>query len=113
VVREIKENKKNGSNPIKMDIEDTEDLKDTEAIIREFLAEIQRNTGATLVLNGNGNGSKNLIYNSIVIQTTDQETSDLILDKIKGLPSEAFEDVLLTIAQQLRDRYKGNDNDNR
>lgn len=75
-----------------------------EAIIKEFLEEINKDTGATLVLSGNGNGSKNLILNSIVIQTTDNETSELILDKIKQLPSEAFEDVLLAIAGQIRDR---------
>ncbi|NJO96055.1 MAG: hypothetical protein HC764_08485 [Pleurocapsa sp. CRU_1_2] len=87
----------NGTSP-KMD----EDNK--EVIIKEFLEEINKDTGATLVLNGNGNGSKNLILNSIVIQTTDNETSELILDKIKQLPSEAFEDVLLAIAGQIRDR---------
>ena len=46
-----------------------------------------------LKLNGNGNGSKNLIFNSIVLQTTDKKTSDLILNKIKGLPSETFEEI--------------------
>lgn len=99
--------KNNGTNrnPIEMDTEDRE------AIIREFLEEIQQDTGATLVLNGNGNGSKNLILNSIVLQTTDKETSDLILDKIKKLPSETFEDILLTIADQLRKRSKENNNE--
>ena len=92
--------KDNGTNPIKID---------DETLIREFFEEIQQDTGATLVLNGNGNGSKNLIVNSIVLQTTDKETSDLILDKIKKLPSETFEDILLTIADQLRKRSKEND----
>lgn len=87
------------------------DAKDISSIIKEFLEEIQQDTGATLVLNGNGNGSKNLIFNSIVIQTTDKQTSDLILDKIKELPSEVFEDILLTIADQLRKRSEGKDND--
>ena len=105
MVKEIKESNKNGSNPIKMDIED-KDIENKEAIIKEFLEEIKQDTGATLVLNGNGNGSKNLIFNSIVLQTTDKETSDLILDKIKDLPSETFEDILLSIADQLRKRSK-------
>ena len=98
MVKEIKESNKNGSNPTQMNTEDTL------SVIKQFLEEIKQDTGATLVLNGNGNGSKNLIFNSIVIQTTDKETSDLILDKIKNLPSETFEDILLTIAEQLRKR---------
>lgn len=102
MVRDIKESNKNGGNPTQMNTEDTL------SVIKQFLEEIQRDTGATLVLNGNGNGSKNLIFNSIVLQTTDKETSDLILDKIKNLPSETFEDILLTIAEQLRQRNKDN-----
>ena len=94
--------KNNGINSIEMDIDDKE------AVIKEFLEEIQQDTGATLVLNGNGNGSKNLIFNSIVLQTTDKQTSDLILDKIKDLPSETFEDILLAIADQLRKRSSTN-----
>ena len=103
-IQESEKNKINGSYREEMNTEDRE------AIIREFLEEIQQDTGATLVLNGNGNGSKNLIYNSIVIQTTDKQTSDLILDKIKDLPSETFEDILLTIADQLRKRNQNDSN---
>ena len=100
--------KNNGINSIEMDAEDTED---TLSLIKEFLEEIQQDTGATLVLSGNGNGSKNLIFNSVVLQTTDKQTSDLILDKIKDLPSETFEDILLAIADQLRKRSGENNND--
>lgn len=103
IIQESEKNNINGSYREEMNIEDKE------AIIKEFLEEIQQDTGATLVLNGNGNGSKNLIFNSIVLQTTDKETSDLILDMIKKLPSETFEDILLTIADQLRKRSKEND----
>ncbi|MDJ0592994.1 MAG: hypothetical protein QNJ72_23905 [Pleurocapsa sp. MO_226.B13] len=99
-IKESEKNSINGSNLEEMDIEDKE------AIIKEFFKEIEQNTGATLVLNGNGNGSKNLILNSIVLQTTDKETSDLIVDKIKSLPSETFEEILLAIAEQLRERNK-------
>ncbi len=77
-------------------------------IIKEILG---KEPAITIVLYGNCNGNTNSIQNSIVFQSSDstQETSEEILKKIKDIPGEAIEKLIIAIADEIEARaYKKN-----
>ena len=67
------------------------------------------NRGLTLVFNGNGNGSNNVIQNSLVIQTSDsKELSDQLIEKIQNSSPEILDELLIAIAEQIKSSSEEN-----
>ncbi len=67
------------------------------------------NRGLTVVFNGNGNGSNNVIQNSLVIQTSDsKELSDQLIEKIKNSSPEILDELLIAIAEQIKSHSDDN-----
>ena len=67
------------------------------------------NRGLTVVFNGNGNGSNNVIQNSLVIQTSDsKELSDQLIEKIKNSSPEILDELLIAIAEQIKSHSEEN-----
>ena len=70
---------------------------------------LSEDRGLTVVFNGNGNGSNNLIQNSLVIQIGDStELSDQLLEKIKNVSPEILDELLIAIAEQIKSHSEEN-----
>lgn len=72
------------------------------AVAKKILREEQ---GLILDFIGNGNGSNNIIQNSIVIQTSSESEkfSEQLLKKIDKVSPEILDELLIAIAKKIKD----------